>query len=84
MSILLCLPVLLHTLQVFFIVGEFALVLFAVTFSSWRGQFAAGAVLSGLSLLMWPLLPESGRWLLVHGRREEAWQVGRGKSGQGG
>lgn len=62
--------------QVFFILGEFALVVIAVAFSNWRGQFAAGAVLCGASLLLWFVVPESGRWLQVQGRGEEAYQVG--------
>jgi hypothetical protein len=67
-----------HALQVFFIVGEFALVIIAVALPSWRGQFAAGAVLCAGSLLLWPLLPESGRWLYVQGRTDEAMEVSRG------
>eukprot|EP00879_Flechtneria_rotunda_P027300 GHRR01029243.1.p1 GENE.GHRR01029243.1~~GHRR01029243.1.p1 ORF type:complete len:125 (+),score=32.50 GHRR01029243.1:74-448(+) len=62
-------------IQVFFIVGEFLLVLFAVLLPSWRGQFLAGAVLSGISLGLWCLVPESGRWLHVQGKAEEAMQV---------
>lgn len=62
-------------LQVFFIVGEFALVVVAVIFPSWRGQFAAGAVLTAASLGLWPLLPESGRWLYVQGHTQQALQV---------
>jgi hypothetical protein len=65
----------LYLLQVFFIVGEFALVIIAVALPSWRGQFAAGAVLCAASLLLWPLLPESGRWLYVQGRTEAAMEV---------
>jgi hypothetical protein len=61
--------------QVFFIMGEFALVIIAVALPSWRGQFAAGAVLCAASLLLWPLLPESGRWLYVQGRTHEAMEV---------
>jgi hypothetical protein len=61
--------------QVFFIIGEFSLVLAAVLFKSWRGQAAACAAVSGAALLLWPLLPESGRWLLVQGRRDEALKV---------
>lgn len=50
----------------------------AVLFSSWRAQAAACAVLNGAVLLMWPLLPESGRWLLCQGRKEEAVKVRHG------
>lgn len=63
-------------LQVFFIVGEFALVIIAVMLPSWRGQFAAGAVLCAAALLLWPLVPESGRWLYVQGHTDEAMEVG--------
>jgi hypothetical protein len=62
-------------LQVLFIVGEFALVVFAVSIKPWKGHFAAAAVLGAAFLLLWPLLPESARWLLVQGRKEEAKQV---------
>jgi hypothetical protein len=67
--------VLLPVLQCFFILGEFTLVIIAVALSSWRGQFTAGAVLCAASLLLWFLIPESGRWLQVQGRGEEAYQV---------
>jgi hypothetical protein len=63
--------------QVFFVMGEFALVIIAVALPSWRSQFAAGAVLCAASLLLWFLVPESGRWLQVQGRAEEAYQVGK-------
>jgi hypothetical protein len=61
--------------QCFFILGEFTLVIIAVALSSWRGQVTAGAVLCAASLLLWFLIPESGRWLQVQGRGEEAYQV---------
>jgi MFS family permease len=63
--------------QVFFIAGEFTLVLVAVVLfpASWRAQVGACAVLSGALLLVWPLLPESGRWLLAQGRGDDALQV---------
>jgi hypothetical protein len=57
-------------------VGEFALVIIAVATQSWRAQFGAGAVLCAASLLLWFVVPESGRWLQVQGRGEEAYQVG--------
>jgi hypothetical protein len=62
-------------LQVFFIAGEFLLVLVSVVFPAWRAQAAAAAVLTGALLLLWPVLPESGRWLLAHGRKDEAMKV---------
>jgi len=66
-------------LQVFFIIGEFALVVIKVALPAWRSQFTAGAVLCALSLLLWFLVPESGRWLQVQGRGEEAYQVRPGR-----
>ena len=38
-------------------------------------QAAACAVMTGALLLLWPLLPESPRWLLARGRRDEAYKV---------
>jgi len=38
----------------------------------WRAAFAIGAVLSLVILLMRMWLPESPRWLITHGRAEEA------------
>lgn len=62
--------------QLWFIGGEFLLVLVSVLFARWRSQAAACALLLSALLLLWPLLPESGRWLLAHGRKEEAMLVG--------
>jgi OCT family organic cation transporter-like MFS transporter 4/5 len=61
--------------QVFFIVGEFALVAAASAFPSWHGQAAATAVANAAVLLLWPLLPESGRWLQCQGRAKDAAKV---------
>jgi hypothetical protein len=61
---------------VFFIVGEFLLVNIAVIFPAWRGQYAACAVLGAACMLLWLVVPESGRWLQVQGRGEEAYEVG--------
>ena len=61
--------------QLWFVAGEFLLVLVSVVFQPWRAQAAACAVLLAMLLLLWPLLPESGRWLLAHGRKDEAMRV---------
>ncbi|KAI8477034.1 MAG: major facilitator superfamily domain-containing protein [Monoraphidium minutum] len=61
--------------QIFFIVGEFTLVGVAAIWGSWRAQAGACAALHAALLLLFPLIPESGRWLLVQGRKEEAMQV---------
>lgn len=43
----------------------------------WRLTFALGAVLSLVILLVRRHVPESPRWLLIHGREEEAEQIVR-------
>jgi MFS family permease len=44
----------------------------------WRAAFAAGAALGVLILVTRRLLPESPRWLMIHGRPEEAEEIVRG------
>ncbi|EFJ44180.1 hypothetical protein VOLCADRAFT_95576 [Volvox carteri f. nagariensis] len=58
--------------QLFFIVGEFVLVLVAFIARPWRVLCFACAVVNAAMLFLWPTLPESPRWLLVKGRKDEA------------
>jgi MFS family permease len=41
----------------------------------WRWQVGLTSIPAGLMLLVYPILPESPRWLLAQGRREEAQAV---------
>jgi MFS family permease len=72
--------------QIFFIVGELALVAISAL-RGWRAMTAAVAALNGALLLLWPFVPESGRWLQVVGRKDEAFKArgwGCGSSRGGG
>lgn len=70
----------------FFIVGEFAVVLLAFLLPAWQHLLIACGSVNAVSLLLYPLVSESGRWLLSQGRTEEAaqclHQIARANRGQ--
>lgn len=61
--------------QLFFIVGEFVLTLFAFLFQGWRELCIVTAILCVASLVPLFFTPESARWLLVRGDKEKAMAV---------
>lgn len=63
------------TNQMFFIFGEFALVLFAYLFQGWRELCLVTAVITATTLPMFMFVPESARWLQAKGRNEKATAV---------
>ncbi|KAG2484292.1 hypothetical protein HYH03_016838 [Edaphochlamys debaryana] len=58
--------------QSFFIAGECLLALLAALVPSWRSLTLLCALLTAAYLAVWPLVPESPRWLAASGRRAEA------------
>lgn len=56
-------------------VGEFVMVALAFGLPAWQHLLIACASLNAATLLLYPLVPESGRWLLSRGRTEEARQA---------
>jgi len=61
--------------QLFFVLGEFVLVLVAFIFQGWRALCFASVIIGAVTLGLWFFLPESPRWLLVRGRVDEAMRV---------
>jgi OCT family organic cation transporter-like MFS transporter 4/5 len=59
-------------IEFFFVAGEVVLTLTAMTLRSWRWILGSALIPLSLTLLAWPLLPESVRWLLAQGQDEEA------------
>ena len=58
----------------FFIVGEFVMVALGFALPAWQHLLIACACINAACLLLYPLVPESARWLLSQGRTEEAMQ----------
>ncbi|GIL76575.1 hypothetical protein Vretifemale_6080 [Volvox reticuliferus] len=58
--------------QSFFIFGEFLLVALSLAFPSWRRLTLSVAAFCSSALLLVPLVPESPRWLLLHGKPDKA------------
>lgn len=55
-------------------VGEFVIVGLGFSLPAWQHLLIACSAINAASLLLYPLVPESGRWLLSKGRTEEARQ----------
>jgi len=55
--------------QLFWAAGECALPAVALALPQWRRLMLASALLTLALLLLWPLVPESPRWLLTQVRR---------------
>ncbi|KAG2430141.1 hypothetical protein HXX76_010240 [Chlamydomonas incerta] len=58
--------------QTFYIFGEFLLVGLSLALPAWRHLTLATALGCGLVAALVPLVPESPRWLLLHGRHRQA------------
>lgn len=52
--------------------GEFLLVALAYALPDWQHLVLAAACINAATLLLYPLVSESARWLLSHGRTAEA------------
>lgn len=55
-----------------FTVGEFILAALAYTLPNWQHLTIAAGALQAAALLLYPLIPESARWLLSGGKQQEA------------
>lgn len=55
-----------------FTIGEFLLCVMAYVLPNWRHLMLAAAAVNAAALLLYPLVPESPRWLLSQGRQHEA------------
>lgn len=53
-------------------VGEFLLVALAFALPAWKDLMLAAGCINAAALLLYPLVAESGRWLLSQGRTDEA------------
>jgi hypothetical protein len=54
--------------------GEFVMVGLGYALPGWQHLLIACGCINAVTLLLYPLVPESGRWLLSQGRTEEAKQ----------
>jgi hypothetical protein len=56
----------------FFTVGEFLLVALAVSLPAWGHLAIAAGAINVATLLLFPFIPESARWLLSQGKQQQA------------
>jgi hypothetical protein len=56
-------------------VGEFLLVALAVGLPAWGHLAIAAAAINAAALLLFPLIPESARWLLSQGKQQQATEL---------
>jgi triphosphoribosyl-dephospho-CoA synthetase len=59
----------------FFTVGEFLLVALAVGLPSWGHLAMAAGAVNMATLLLFPFIPESARWLLSQGKQQQATEL---------